>query len=48
MSTQNIHLERNAFGQLLLTDGDGKGQAITPVRAFPMAAPTENIGLINA
>jgi hypothetical protein len=48
MSTQNIHLERNAFGQLLLTDADGKGQAITPVRAFPIAAPTENIGLINA
>ncbi len=42
MSTQNIRLERNAFGQLLLTDADGKGHAITPVRAFPIAAPTEN------
>lgn len=47
MSQQNLDITRNSFGQLVLTDTGGKAHLITPVRAFPLAAPTENIGLIN-
>ena len=47
MPTQNIQLERNAFGQLVFIDATGQAQLITPVRAFPIAAPAESIGLIN-
>ena len=48
MSQQNLNIARNSFSQLVFTDPDGKAHLVTPVRAFPIAAPTENIGLINA
>ncbi|MDD3355033.1 DUF1854 domain-containing protein [Zoogloea sp.] len=48
MTRNALTLARNPFGQLVFTDDDGKTHQITPVRAFPIAAPTENIGLINA
>ena len=47
MSQQNLNIARNSFGQLVLTDPEGKAHLVTPVRAFPIAAPAENIGLIN-
>lgn len=46
--TQAITLERNSFGQLVHVAADGSRQQVTPVRSFPIAAPTEGIGLINA
>lgn len=48
MSQQNLPLTRNSFGHLTFTDGEGKAQLVTPVRAFPIAAPAESIGLINS
>lgn len=47
MSQQNLNIARNSFGQLVFTDPEGKAHLVTPVRAFPIAAPAENIGLIN-
>lgn len=47
MSQQNLNITRNSFSQLVFTDLEGKAHLVTPVRAFPIAAPTENIGLIN-
>ena len=35
-----IQLERNAFGQLVLIDAAGTAHPVTPVRSFPIAAPT--------
>lgn len=45
--THTIQLERNSFGQLVHVAADGTHQQVTPVRSFPIAAPTEGIGLIN-
>ena len=42
-----IQLERNAFGQLVLIDDTGAAHPVTPVRSFPIAAPTEGIGLVS-
>lgn len=47
MSQQNLNITRNSFSQLVFTDLEGKAHLVMPVRAFPIAAPTENIGLIN-
>ena len=47
MPQQNLDITRNSFGQLLFTDTEGKAHLVTPVRAFPIGAPAENIGLIN-
>jgi hypothetical protein len=46
MSNSAIQLERNAFGQLQLIAADGQRHRVTPVRAFPIAAPDEGIALI--
>ena len=46
--TTAITLERNAFGQLIFVAADGVLHPISPVRSFPIAAPTEGIGLVNA
>jgi hypothetical protein len=44
----NFQLERDAFGQLVLTTGQGeRHDGIVPVRAFPIAAPDEGIALVN-
>ena len=44
-----MHLVRNAHGRLVLTLGnDTVFEAVVPVRAFPIAAPTEGLSLIAA
>ncbi len=41
-------LERDTYGRLILTDENGQRHVgITPVRAFPIAAPDEGLALIN-
>lgn len=48
MSTTDILLTRNAHGRLCLTLEDGTVHTgVTPVRAFPIAAPEESISLIG-
>lgn len=42
-------VERNAYGRLVLVTGDGKRhEGVTPVRAFPIAAPDEGVALLGA
>lgn len=46
---QALDLSRNAHGRLCLRTVDGQWhEGITPVRAFPIAAPLEGISLIGA
>jgi hypothetical protein len=41
-------LERDAFGQLVLTTHDGQvTQGVKPVRAFPIQSPEDGISLIH-
>lgn len=48
MSNHTFQLERDAYGQLNLTTENGVLHAgVTPVRAFPIAAPDEGLSLIN-
>lgn len=48
MSTGEILLTRNAHGRLCLTLPDGTvHETLTPVRAFPIAAPDEGISLVG-
>ncbi|HOB47435.1 MAG TPA: DUF1854 domain-containing protein [Zoogloea sp.] len=47
MSATAITLERNSFGQLIFVAADGVRHPVSPVRSFPIAAPSEGIGLIN-
>ncbi len=57
MATTNINqagashdflLARNAFGRLVLTDAAGREHVgVTPVRAFPVAAPQEGLSLVG-
>jgi hypothetical protein len=48
MPNANFQLQRNAFGQLVLTTPNGEvHEGVVPVRAFPIAAPDEGISLIN-
>lgn len=45
----NFTLDRDAFGRLVLTDAQGvRHEGITPVRAFPIAAPDEGVSLVDA
>ena len=49
MSTGEILLTRNAYGRLCLTLPDGTmHESLTPVRAFPIAAPDEGISLVGS
>jgi Domain of unknown function (DUF1854) len=49
MRTSNFQLRRDSYGQLVLTAQNGEThEGIVPVRAFPIAAPSEGIALINA
>ncbi len=41
-------LEFDAFGRLILIDANGRHENVTPVRAFPIAAPDEGVSLIGA
>ena len=44
----DIRLSRNPFGRLVLTDADGREHVgVTPVRAFPIAAPLEGLSLVG-
>ena len=48
MSNAPFQLQRDSFGRLVLTTADGeRHEGVTPVRAFPIAAPDEGISLIN-
>lgn len=48
MSATDILLSRNAHGRLCLTLADGtQHEGLTPVRAFPIAAPDEAISLVG-
>lgn len=43
-----FRLHRNAFGRLVWTDAAGVEHAgVTPVRAFPLAAPAEGLSLVG-
>ena len=49
MSTLSLNRHRDSFGRLVLTDDVGACHVgITPVRAFPIAAPLEGISLVGA
>ncbi len=49
MQTTSFQLVRNHYGQLVLTDKNGEvHENVTPVRAFPIAAPQEGISLISS
>lgn len=44
----DFQLHCNAFGRLVLTDAHGTDHVgITPVRAFPLAAPDEGLSLVG-
>jgi hypothetical protein len=48
MSNVNFQLHCDNFGRLVLTDADGvRHEGVTPVRAFPIAAPDEGLSLVN-
>ncbi|NML13568.1 cyanophycin metabolism-associated DUF1854 family protein [Azohydromonas caseinilytica] len=45
---EDFRLSRNAFGRLVLTDAAGREHVgVTPVRAFPIAAPQEGLSLVG-
>ncbi|MCH2219572.1 MAG: DUF1854 domain-containing protein [Dechloromonas sp.] len=48
MANVNFQLHCDNFGRLVLTDAHGiRHEGVTPVRAFPIAAPNEGLSLIN-
>ena len=48
-STPAFQLTRNPHGRLVLTLADGTAhEGVTPVRAFPIAAPGEGLSLVGA
>ncbi len=48
MSNTNFQLLRNSYGRLVLTAENGDiHDGVTPVRAFPIAAPDEGLSLVN-
>ena len=48
MSNANFQLQRDSYGRLVLTAPNGEvHEGVTPVRAFPIAAPDEGISLVN-
>lgn len=49
MTDASFDLQRDAFGRLVLTTAGGARHAgVTPVRAFPIAAPDEGLSLVSA
>ncbi|PKO35995.1 MAG: DUF1854 domain-containing protein [Betaproteobacteria bacterium HGW-Betaproteobacteria-6] len=49
MSNAHFQLQRDSYGQLVLTAENGTvHQGVTPVRAFPIAAPDEGLSLVNS
>ena len=48
MANSSFQLQRDAYGQLVLTAENGEmHEGIVPVRTFPIAAPDEGISLVN-
>ena len=48
MSNANFQLQRNSYGRLVFTAENGDiHKGVTPVRAFPIAAPDEGLSLVN-
>ncbi len=48
MASTNFQLQRDSYGRLVLTTANGeRHEGVTPVRAFPIAAPNEGLSLIN-
>ncbi len=48
-SLQDFQLARNPHGRLVLTLADGVAhEGVTPVRAFPIAAPLEGLSLVGS
>ena len=44
----SLNLSRNAFGKLVYTDEAGVDHiGVTPVRAFPIAAPNEGLSIVS-
>ena len=49
MPNASFQLQRDAYGRLVLIDANGERHAgVTPVRAFPIAAPAEGLSLVSA
>lgn len=48
MANVNFQLHCDRYGRLVLTSENGeRHEGVTPVRAFPIAAPDEGLSLIN-
>jgi len=48
ISNVNFQLQRDSYGRLVLTTPHGeRHEGVTPVRAFPIAAPEEGLSLIS-
>ena len=48
MANANFQLERDNYGRLVLTAENGeRHEGVTPVRAFPIAAPDEGVSLVD-
>jgi len=48
MTHANFNLQRDAYGRLVFLAENGiRHEGVTPVRAFPIAAPDEGISLVN-
>ena len=45
---EEFELTRNAFGRLVLKNGEGAREGVVPVKAFPVTAPGEGIALMSA
>jgi len=44
-----FEIERDAFGRLVLTDGEGlRHVGVLPVRAFPLSAPDDGLSLVGS
>lgn len=48
MANTQFQLQRDSYGRLVLTTENGDiHEGVTPVRAFPIAAPDEGLSLVN-
>jgi hypothetical protein len=48
MANANFQLQRDRYGRLVLTAENGEvHEGVTPVRAFPIAAPDEGLSLVS-
>ncbi|SDO79265.1 protein of unknown function [Ralstonia sp. 25mfcol4.1] len=48
MQTPEFHLSRNSFGKLVLISADGaQHEGVVPVRAFPISAADDGVGMMS-